>query len=154
MVLGGNKGMIESFVLIEDYYENVYKKYISITGIKNAEVGINKIICDDIMFEGKEEWCRMTLLLGESFAEEVLLQLSNGNKLAYFYSDDSQMDCEFLVIKDNQIIRKKYIYADTPELNEDEGVLLCEEEGTFEYWNDIDYFIEIARENPNKLFEH
>lgn len=145
--------MIESFVLIEDYYENVYKKYISITGVKDAEVGIHEINCDDIVFEDEEGWCLMTLLSGDSFAEEVLLQLSNGKKLAYFYSDDSQMDCEFLVIKDNQIIRKKFIYADTPELNEDEGNLPCEKDIQFEEWNDIDYFIEIARENPNKLFE-
>lgn len=146
--------MIESFVLVKDNYQNVNKKYISITGSENKEVSIDEIVCDDMIFEEREGWCLITLLSGDSFAEEILLQLSDGNRLAYFYSDDSQMDCEFLVIENNHIIRKKYIYADTPELNEDEGFLLCEEGIKFEYWNDIDYFIEIAREKPDQLFEY
>ena len=50
------------------------------------------------------------------------------------------------------IIRKKYIYYDTPELNEDEGRLQCEDEYEFLEWNDIDKFIEIAREEPEKIF--
>lgn len=60
-------------------------------------------------------------LYGDNFAEEILLQLSVGKKLLYFFSDESQLDCEFLVIENNTIVRKKYIYYDTPELDEDEG---------------------------------
>lgn len=146
--------MVESFVLIKDNYRNVNKRYLSITGSENEEVDIDEIVCDDMIFEEIGGWCLITLLSGDSFAEEILLELSNGNRLAYFFSDDSQMDCEFLVIENNHIIRKKYIYADTPELNEDEGFLLCEEGTKFEYWNDIDYFMEIARENTDQLFEY
>lgn len=146
--------MIESFVLVKENYEAVYRKYATITGSKDAEYHNNEIICDDILFEGQGEWCLLTLLSGDSFAEEILLELSDGKRLAYFYSDDSQMDCEFLVMENNQIIRKKYIYADTPELDEDEGHLLCEEENIFQDWNDIDYMIEVARTDPDELFKY
>lgn len=144
--------MIESFVWIKENYEAVYKRYVLITGDDTtAEYNTNEISCDYITFEDEGEWCLITLY-DDSFAEEILLQLSNGNRLAYFYSDDSQMDCEFLVIENNQVIRKKYIYSDTPELNEDEGKLLCEK-NKIQYWNDIDYLIELSRESPDKLFE-
>lgn len=56
-------------------------------------------------------------------------------------------------MNNNTILRKKYIYADTPELDEDEGYLRCEGEHEFVNWNDIDYFIEIARETPEEFFE-
>lgn len=145
--------MFECFVWIKEDYESVYKRYVSITGDDaTAEYNTNEISCDYITFEGKGEWCLITLYEYDTFAEEILLELSNGNRLAYFYSDDSQMDCELLVIENNRIIRKKYIYSDTPELDEDEGKLLCEK-NKIQYWNDIDYLIEISRENPDKLFE-
>lgn len=145
--------MIESFVLINNNYEKVYETYMSITGSVATAYNSEEIICDDMRFEDKEEWCLITLFLGDNFAEEILLKLSVGNKLLYFYSDDVQMDCEFLVINNNQILRKKYIYASTPELDEDEGCLKCEKEKEFLYWNDIDYFVEMAKKNPERLFE-
>ena len=104
-------------------------------------------------FEDNNGWCLITLLFGDNFAEEILVELSNGKKLLYFYCDDVQTDCEFLVVNNSNILRKKYIYFDTPELDEDEGVLQCEKEKEFIYWNDIDYFIEIARNTPDKLFD-
>lgn len=151
--IGGNKHMTESFVLIKEDYNNVYKKYISVTGSEATEDSDEEIICDDMRFEDRNGWCLITLLFGDNFAEEILVELSNGRKLLYFYSDDTQMDCEFLVVNNNNVLRKKYIYSDTPELNEDEGYLQCENEKEFIYWNDIDYFIEIARDTPDKLFE-
>ena len=146
--------MIEGYIWIKENYETVYKRYVLITGDTATayEYDTSEIVCNDITFQEEGEWCLITFL--DSFSEEILLELSNGNRLAYFFSDDSQMDCEFLVIEDNQIIRKKYIYADTPKLNEDEGFLLCEEKNKIQYWNDIDYVIEIAREDPDNLFEH
>jgi len=40
-----------------------------------------------------------------------------------------------------------------PQLNCDEGRLKVEEKREFLDWNDIDYFVDIAREDPDKLFE-
>lgn len=145
--------MVECFVLVKEKYKKVCKRYVSITGAEIEEDNGDEIICDDMQFEDQNGWCLITLLCEDSFAEEILLKLSNGKKLLYFYSDDALMDCEFLVIDKNVILRKKYIYADTPELNEDEGCLKCEKDREFVYWNDIDYFAEIARETPDKLFE-
>ena len=51
------------------------------------------------------------------------------------------------------IMRKKCIYYDTPELNKDEGRLACESEHEFLQWHDIDYFMEMAGETPERLFE-
>lgn len=145
--------MTESFVLIKEDYKSVYKRYISITGSEATESNDEEIICDDMRFEDNNGWCLITLLFGDNFAEEILVELSNGKKLLYFYCDDVQTDCEFLVVNNSNILRKKYIYFDTPELDEDEGVLQCEKEKEFIYWNDIDYFIEIARNTPDKLFD-
>lgn len=145
--------MIDSYIWIKENYETVYKRYAFLTGDKYTEYDTHEISCEDVTFEDEGEWCFITLYVQDSTAEEILMELANGNRLVYFFSDDSQMDCEFLVMENNQIIRKRYIYADTPELDEDEGMLLCEEKNTIEYWNDLDYIIEIARENPDKLFE-
>lgn len=145
--------MTESFVLIKENYNNVYNRYISITGSIADSYDNEKILCDDMSFEDINGWCLITLLFEDSFAEEILLELSGGNKLLYFYSDDVHMDCEFLAIDKNTIIRKKYIYADTPELDEDEGYLQCENGKEFKYWNDIDYIIEIAKNTPEHIFD-
>lgn len=67
--------------------------------------------------------------------------------------DDVQLDCELLVIDDKRVVRRKYIYFDTPKLNRDDGYLKVEEKREFLDWNDIDYFVDIAREDPDKLFE-
>ncbi len=145
--------MTESFVLIKEDYHEVYNRYISITGSESTANSVEEIICDDMKFEDKNGWCLITLLDGDNFAEEILLELSGGKELLYFYSDDVQMDCEFLAVNNNNILRKKYIYADTPELDEDEGYLQCEAEKEFKYWNDIDYMIEIAKVAPDKIFK-
>lgn len=145
--------MIECFVLVKEKYKKVCKKYISITGEEIEEEYDDEIICDEMRFEDREGWCLITLLQEDSFGEEILVRLSNKKKLIYFYSDDVQMDCEFLVVDKGKIIRKKYIYAATPQLNEDEGVLQCEKLHKFTEWNDIDYFIELARKTPETLFE-
>ena len=145
--------MTEGFVLIKENYHEVYDRYISITGSAPVTSCEEYIICDDMKFEDKNGWCLITLLYNDSFAEEILLELSGGNELLYFYSDDVQMDCEFLAVNNNNILRKKYIYADTPELDEDEGYLECEAEKEFKYWNDIDYIIKIAKNTPDEIFK-
>lgn len=144
--------MTESIVLVKENYVDVYNRYISITGSVAETHDKEVIICDDMKFEDRNGWCIITLLYGDCFAEEILIKLSGGKELLYCYSDDAQMDCEFLVLKNNKVIRKKYIYADTPELDEDEGYLQCEEGKEFKYWNDIDYLVEIAKNTPDKIF--
>lgn len=144
--------MTESFVLIQEDYKKVYQLWTSIAGSEADEITDKEIICDDMRFEDSDGWCLITTLYGDNFAEEILLQLSAGKKLLYFFSDESQLDCEFLVIENNTIVRKKYIYYDTPELDADEGRLQCEGECKFLEWHDIDIFIKMAREEPERLF--
>ena len=145
--------MIDSFVLVNKNYKEVCKRYMSIIGVEDAIYKAESIMCDDIKFEDRDGWCLMTLW-GDGIAEEILMELSDGNRLLYFFSDDAQLDCEFLVIDNKRMIRTKYIYFDTPELNRDDGYLKVEEKRAFLDWNDIDYFVDIAREDPNKLFEY
>lgn len=144
--------MAESFVLIQEDYRKVYQIWTEIADSEADEIADGKIICDDMYFENSSGWCLITTRYGDNWAEEVLLQLSAGNKLLYFFSDDNQLDCEYIVIENNTILRKKYIYHDTPELDEDEGRLQVENEHEFMEWHDIDFFIEIAREAPERLF--
>lgn len=146
--------MAESFIMIKEDYKNVYKEWVAITGCEAEEITDEVIIFEDMKFEDSDGWCLITTSYGDNFAEEILLQLSAGKRMLYFFSDEDQLDCEFLVIDNNDIIRKKYIYADTPELNMDEGRLQCESENEFLKWNDIDKFIEIAREAPEQLFKN
>ena len=79
--------MVESFVMINDERENVYKKYISITGSEATTWNSEEIICDDMRFQEENGWCMMTLFCGDSFAEEILLELSVGNKVLYFFTE-------------------------------------------------------------------
>lgn len=145
--------MIDSFVLVNKNYKEVCKRYMSIIGVEDAIYKAESIMCDDVKFEDRDGWCLMTLW-GDGIAEEILLELSDGNRLLYFFSDDVQLDCDFLVLDNNSILRRKSICFDLPELNCDEGRLKVEEKRAFLDWNDIDYFVDIAREDPNKLFEY
>ena len=144
--------MAESFVMIHEDYRKVYKVWTEIADSEADEINDDEIICDDMYFEDDNGWCLITTRYGDNFAEEILLQLSAGKKLLYFFSDEDQLDCEFIVIENNAIIRKKYIYYDMPEFDEDVGRLQCENEYKFVEWHDIDNFIEIAREEPESLF--
>ena len=145
--------MIEGLVYIQDDFKEVCNLYMSIVHTEDVKYKKNTIICDDWCFQDRNGWCMMNLLRGDGIAEEILFQLSDGRRLLYFFSDDAQLDCEFLVIDDKRMVRRKYIYFDTPELDCDEGRLKVEEKREFLDWNDIDYFVDIAREDPNKLFE-
>lgn len=146
--------MTESFVLIEDEYREVCKRYMMITETEEMVYDMETIICDDVRFEDRNGWCLMTLFQGDEIAEEILIMLSNKKKLLYFFSDEVQINCEFLVLDNDNVMRKKYIYYDLPNLNRDEGHLKIEEKRKFLPWSDIDYFIGIAREDPYKLFEY
>ncbi len=145
--------MIEGLVYIQDDFKEVCNRYMSIVQTEDVKYKKNTIICEDWCFQDKNGWCMMNLLRGDGIAEEILLELSNGNRLLYFFSDDVQLDCDFLVLDNNKILRKKNICFDLPQLDCDEGRLKVEEKREFLYWNDIDYFVDIAREDPNKLFE-
>lgn len=146
--------MTESLVLIEDDYKEICKRYMMITETEEMVYEVESIICDDVRFEDWNGWCMMTLFQGDEIAEEILIMLSNKKKLLYFFSDEVQTNCEFLALDNDKVMRKKYIYYDLPNLNRDEGHLKIEEKRKFLYWNDIDYFIGIAREDPYKLFEY
>ena len=145
--------MTDCFVLIKKNYKEVCKKYMSIIGVEDAIYKAESIMCDDIKFEDRNGWCLMTLWGDDTIADEILLELSDGTRLLYFFSDDVQLDCDFLVLDNNNILRKKNICFDLPQLNCDEGRLKVEEKREFLDWNDIDYFVDIAREDPDKLFE-
>ena len=146
--------MTESFVLIEDDYKEICKRYMMITETEEMVYEMETIICDDVRFEDRNGWCLMTLFQGDEIAEEILIMLSGKKKLLYFFSDEVQTNCEFLVLDNDNVMRKKYIYYDLPNLNRDEGHLKIEEKRKFLQWSDIDYFIGIAREDPYKLFEY
>lgn len=146
--------MTESFVLIEDNYKEVCRRYMLITETEEMVYERETIISDDVRFEDRNGWCLMTLLQGDEIAEEILVIISGKKKLLYFFSDEVQTNCEFLVLDNDKVIRKKYIYYDLPQLDRDEGHLKVEEKRKFLYWSDIDYFIGIAREDPYKLFEY
>ena len=123
--------MTESFVLIEDEYREVCKRYMMITETEEMVYDMETIICDDVRFEDRNGWCLMTLLEGDEIAEEILIMLSNKKKLLYFFSDEVQTNCEFLVLDNDKVMRKKYIYFDLPNLNRDEGHLKIEEKRKF-----------------------
>lgn len=143
--------MVESVVLIKQDIISVEKNYLSISEGEVFEENGNVII-DNLLFKEVNGWTSIINLEGDVFSEDFLLEFSKGEKLIYYYSDDSQLDCEFVVINDNKIIRKRYIYMDTPELDEDEGWLNCENKELAE-WSDLDYMVEIIQENPDVLFE-
>ena len=129
--------MTESFVLIEDEYREVCKRYMMITETEEMVYDMETIICDDVRFEDRNGWCLMTLFQGDEIAEEILIMLSNKKKLLYFFSDEVQTNCEFLVLDNDNVMRKKYIYYDLPNLNRDEGHLKIEEKRKFLHWSDI-----------------
>lgn len=146
----GESDMIESVAIIKEKRDIVVKRYSTISQGK-VSCKNNCIESDGIIFKELNDWSMLIMNLGEPFAEEFLLNIAEGQKLVYYYYDDSQLDCEFIVIQDNKIIRKRFIYSDTPELNEDIGELRCEDR-KFENWNDIDYLVEKIQESPNSIF--
>lgn len=143
--------MVDSVVLTKQDIVSVKNNYLSISESEMLEENGNTII-DNLLFKEVNGWSVIINLEGDVFSEDFLLEFSRGEKLIYYYSNDSQLDCEFVVINNNKIIRKRYIYMDTPELDEDEGRLKCENKELVE-WNDLDYMIEIIHENPDILFE-
>ncbi len=129
--------MVDAMILIKEDYKAVCQRYREIVD-KDAEYKYEAhfIVCHnaqfadgDVRFEDRNGWCQMSFL--DEFAEEILLELSNGKRLLYLFSEDSRLDCEFLVIDKNKIIRKKYLYFDMPELEEDAGRLKVENENAF-----------------------
>ena len=143
--------MIDSVVFIKLDIEDVINYYLSISDSERIVENEN-IIVDNLLFKEKNDWTYIINLEGDAFSEEFLLELSKERQLIYYYTDDSQLDSEFVVINCNKISRKRYIYTDTPELDEDEGKLTCENKELAD-WNDIDYLVDIIQENPDKLFE-
>lgn len=67
------------------------------------------IIYGDMPFEQKGKWCLITTISVDVYALEILLQISSGSKLIYFYTDENQLDCEFIVLENNTILRNFFI---------------------------------------------
>jgi len=76
--------MTEGLVYIQDDFKAVCNRYMSIIQTEEVKYEKNTILCDDWRFQDRNKWCMMTLLRGDGIAEEILFQLSDGRKLAYF----------------------------------------------------------------------
>lgn len=145
--------MTDCYIYIEQNYKIAYQNYLGIDNTQQCVIKENMIEYGDMQFENKGNWCLITTISDENYALEILLQMSSGNKLIYFYTDDSNMDCEFIMLKNNTIFRKFLYYWDTPELNEDFGKLSIEKKLPLKEWNDVDLLLEIAEQSPDLLFD-
>lgn len=144
--------MADCYIYVEQNYKTAYQNYLEIDDTQQCLIGKDMIIYGDMQFEQKGKWCLITTISGDVYALEILLQMSSGNKLIYFYTDEDQLDCEFVVLENNTILRRFLCYGDTPELNEDYGKLSIEEKIFHENWNDLDLLLEVAEQSPNLLF--
>ncbi len=72
--------------------------------------------------------------------------------MVYFYTDEEQLDAEFIVIYNNTVLRRFLCYRDTPELNADDGKLKCEKNVFLQFWNDLDPLIELANNSADLFF--
>ena len=95
--------MIDSVVFIKQDIEDVINYYLSISGSERIVENEN-IIVDNLLFKEKNDWTYIINLEGDAFSEEFLLELSKERQLIYYYTDDSQLDSEFVVINCNKII--------------------------------------------------
>lgn len=144
--------MADCCIYVEQNYKTAYQNYLEIDDTQQCFVKEDRIIYGDMRFEKKGKWCLITA--NDEFALEVLLQMSSGNKLIYFYTDEDQLDGEFIVLENNTILRKFLRYGDTPELNEDHGKLSIEEKIVLKYWNDLDLLLKVAGQSPDLFFEN
>ena len=95
--------MIDSVVFIKQDIEDVINYYLSISDSERIVENEN-IIVDNLLFKEKNDWTYIINLKGDAFSEEFLLELSKERQLIYYYTDDSQLDSEFVVINCNKII--------------------------------------------------
>lgn len=96
--------MIDSVVFIKQDIEDVINYYLSISDSERIVENEN-IIVDNLLFKEKNDWTYIINLEGDAFSEEFLLELSKERQLIYYYTDDSQLDSEFVVINCNKYIR-------------------------------------------------
>lgn len=134
-------------------YKKVFEYYCKIDEGADPVYDINEIQYGDMIFEDNNEWTRIESLCDDEFCEEVLLELSHNDKLVYIFIDEDNLNCQLVVINNNVIIRKFYNYKDTPDLNENIGKLNMEDEVPITCWQDMDYILNVLKENPNKLFD-
>lgn len=145
--------MADCYIYIEQNYKTAYQNYLGIDDTQQCVIEEGRIIYGDMQFEQKGKWCFITTIPGDVYALEILLQMSSGNKLIYFYTDEDQLDCEFIMLESNTVYRKFLCYGDTPELDENCGKLSVEEKRPLKDWNDLDLLLEIADQSPNLLFD-
>ena len=143
--------MADCYIYVEQNYKTTYQNYLEIDDTQQCFIEEDMIIYGDMRFEQKGKWCLITT--GDAFALEVLLQMSSGNKLIYFYTDEDQLDGEFIVLKNNTILRKFLCYRSIPELNEDYGKLSIEEKIVLKDWSDLDLLLKVSRKSPDLFFD-
>lgn len=144
--------MADCSIYIKQNFKTTFNNYLLIDDSERYTIEEKQIIYGNMRFEDRGEWCLITTIPGEVYCEEILLQMSFGNELIYFYSDEDYLGCEFIVIINNVVIRKFLHYSDTPELNQDIGKMPCEKSFPLKEWNDLDLLIERADISAELLF--
>lgn len=145
--------MADCLLWVKLNYKKVYENYLNIDDTGECIIKDKEIIYKDMIFLDKGDWCLIITVPGETYAEEILIQISAGNRLIYFYTDEDQLDVEFIVIENNTILRRFLYYKDSPELNANDGKLKCETNISLCYWNDIDQFMELADGSGDSFFD-
>lgn len=144
--------MAESYVFIEQNYKDAFQNYLLIDDDEKCTYKEDEIVYGTLTFSQRGHWCLIEENPGDVYAEEILLKLSDGNYLVYAFTDLDQLDCEFIVIQSNKIIRKFFRYFDTEELNENVGKLPFEAKLPINEWSDIDEVIKLLFDSPDSLF--
>lgn len=144
--------MSECYIYVKSNYKEVYKNYVNIDETGECMIEDKKIIYKDMIFLDKNEWCLITTIPGDFYDEEILMQMSKGNKLVYFYTDEDQLDAEFIVIDNNTVLRRFLRYGDNPEFNADDGKLKCEKNISLQFWNDLDSLLELVNSSIDLFF--
>ena len=144
--------MAECYIYINSNYKEAFENYLNIDETGECVIEDKKITYKDMTFLDKGEWCLIITMPGDFYDEEILKQMSKGNKLVYFYTDEDQLDAEFIAINNNTVLRRFLCYGDTPELNADDGKLKCEKNVSFQFWNDLDQLIELANSSVGLFF--
>ena len=145
--------MVDCSIYVNLNYKKAYENYLNIDNTGQCIIEEERIIYGDMIFLNRGKWCLIITTSEDTYCEEVLLEMSSGKKLAYFFSDDAQMDCECIVVDNNHVLRRFFCYGDTPELNRNAGRLVCENNVKLQKWEDLDQLIEIANVSIDSIFE-
>ena len=90
--------MVDCSIYVNLNYKKAYENYLNIDNTGQCIIEEERIIYGDMIFLNRGKWCLIITTSEDTYCEEVLLEMSSGKKLAYFFSDDAQMDCECIVV--------------------------------------------------------